>query len=558
MQEQNERILDTFEDPAAQWITSVNVPVWVGGFCEQLLYNSSSCQSIQREGAGQKMKRWNISLVFLVGIAVTGFHVWAGPGDTLIEYKSNNPKYIFYFIGDGMSFPQVHAAEAYVSSLEEDKAGDGVIKINALAMSRLPVHGTQMSYAGNRFITGSAAAGTALACGIKTNTNIISMTPDGRTPCVTLAETAKKKGMKVGIVTSVSLDHATPAVFYAHTPSRMDYPEIGRQLFQSGFDYFAGGGFLAVNDAAVPAAEKGFVYVNSRAGFDALKKGDGRVVAVNPYLDHSKSIPYAINRMAAEGPGQEYEGSITLAEFTAKGIRMLDNDNGFFMMVEGGKIDWACHANDARTAIEEVLAFDAAVQTAVEFADRHPLETLIVVTGDHETGGLTLGFAGTEYNAYYEKLKSQKMSYDQFDRNILSAYKTDHVPVPADIDADMWRIVLDYFGLDGARLTADGKDDLSEYEIGLLEEAFDKAMAGVKINPGSEDSLLYGTYNPLSVTSIHLLNNKSGLAWTSYAHTALPVPVFAAGVGSKHFDGYYENTEVAGRIAEILKGDDDF
>ena len=462
-----------------------------------------------------------------------------------------HPKYIFYFIGDGMATPQVHATEAYLGAVSDGDAKSGDIRVQKLAMSEFPVHGMQRTYAKNRFITGSAAAGTALACGVKTDVNIISMGPDGL-PCTTLAELTKAKGMKVGIVTSVSLDHATPAVFYAHTPSRMNYPEIGRQLLNSGFDYFAGGGFLAMNDVAGSAAANGFVYVDSRAGFDALKEGDGRVIAVNPYLDQSKAMPYAINRLAADGPGEEYEGSITLAEFTAKGIRMLNGDNGFFMMVEGGKIDWACHANDARAAIEDVIAFDAAVKVAVEFADRHPLETLIVVTGDHETGGLTLGFAGTAYSAYYDRLKAQKMAFDDLDRKILAPYKASHIPVPADMDADMWKIVLDNFGMDGSRLTAGSEDDLSEYEIRMLEEAFDKAMTGGRINPGSEDSLLYGTYNPLSVTLTHLLDRKSGLDWTSFSHTALPVPVFATGVGSENFNGYYENSDVARKIAKVL------
>ena len=116
----------------------------------------------------------------------------------------------------------------------------------------------------------------------------------------------------------------------------------------------------------------------------------------------------------------------------------------------------------------------------------------------------------------------------------------------------MWRIILNCFGLDGAGLTRGRSDDLTEYEIGLLEDAFDKAMAGSRVRPRREDRLLYGTYNPLSVALTHLLNRKSGLSWTSFSHTALPVPVFAFGAGSQNFSGYYENTEVARKIAEAM------
>ncbi|MEJ2110055.1 MAG: alkaline phosphatase, partial [Acidobacteriota bacterium] len=252
------------------------------------------------------------------------------------------------------------------------------------------------------------------------------------------------------------------------------------------------------------------------------------------------------------GPGEELEGSISLAEFTEKGIQILDNEDGFFMMVEGGKIDWACHANDARTAIEDVIAFDQAVRAAKLFAEKHPLETLIVVTGDHETGGMTLGSSETAYDSHYEKLKVQALAFDDFDREIFSRYIAAHEPVPPDIDLDLWKIIQKYFGMDGARLTSVEGDDLSKYEIEMLEDAFDKAARGISTKTDEEDRLLYGTYNPLSVTLTHLLDSKSGIGWTSFSHTAVPVPVFAFGVGADIFDGYYDNTEVARKLAQSM------
>ena len=159
------------------------------------------------------------------------------------DFGFKGPKYIFYFIGDGMASPQIHATEAYLAALEEDDAAPGGVKAKKLAMSTFPVQGMQMSYANDRFITGSAAAGTALACGKKTNIGVIAMDPDATVPYKTLAEAAKAKGMKVGIISSVSIDHATPAVFYSHTDSRNNYEQIGEQLLASNFDYFAGGGF---------------------------------------------------------------------------------------------------------------------------------------------------------------------------------------------------------------------------------------------------------------------------------------------------------------------------
>jgi alkaline phosphatase len=478
------------------------------------------------------------------------------------------PRYVFYFIGDGMASPQIHATEAYLASLFEDDTVEGGEKAEKLTMSTFPVQGMQMSFANDRFITGSAAAGTALACGEKTNIGVIAMNPQATVPYKSLAEAAKERGKKVGIVSSVSIDHATPAVFYAHTSSRNNYEEIGEFLLNSSFDYFGGGGFRVNKYTSATYDEKsneerygiveakavanGFIFADTRPEFEALSSG--RAIAINPYLDSSNAIPYALNRMAADGPGEAYDGSITLAEFTKKGIDLMKNNpRGFFMMVEGGKIDWACHANDARAAIEDTIAFDDAIRVAVNFAKTHP-RTLIVVTGDHECGGMTLGFAGTAYESYYEKMDAQTVAYDDFNNIILKGYKeARYDPAPADIDADMWQIIFDNYGMDGAGLSLEEADDLTEYEIGLLEDAFDKTMTGENENNDQENNLLYGYYEPLTVTLTHLLNRKSGMDWTSYSHTAVPVPVLAKGRGARHFNGYYDNTEVAKKIAKIMR-----
>jgi alkaline phosphatase/myo-inositol-hexaphosphate 3-phosphohydrolase len=478
-------------------------------------------------------------------------------------------KYVFFFIGDGMASPQIHATEAYLAQLAADDTDPGETKFAKLNMRGFPVYGMQTNYANNRLITSSAAAGTALACGRKTNIGVVSMDPDATRNYTTLAEAAKAKGKKVGIVSSVSLDHATPAVFYAHSWSRDNYEEIGEYLINGDFDYFAGGGFrvnkyksetyTGLSDARrydlieEAAVRNGFTYADTRAEFDALDGNSGRIIAVNPYLDEDHAIPYALNRISAKGPGDDYEGSITLAEFTEKGLEMLKGgEKGFFMMVEGGKIDWACHANDARAAIEETIAFDRAIGVAIDFAQDHPDETLIVVTGDHECGGMTLGFAGTEKDTYYERLTGQTIAFDDFDSKVIAKYVAGHATLPKDIDDVMWRHIFDYFALDGACFSDDTEDDLTAYEIALLENAFDKILIVGDENVDEEHFLLYKDYNPLSVTLTHLLNRKSGLSWTSFSHTAVPVPVFAKGKGAENFEGFYDNTDVALKIATAM------
>jgi alkaline phosphatase len=456
------------------------------------------------------------------------------------------PKYVFYFIGDGMASVQIHAAEAYLAALQGKDEVEGNQKAKYLAMSNLPVQGMSTTFANNRLITGSAAAGTALACGMKTNIGVISMNPDATRPYTTLAELAKAKGMKVGIVSSVSIDHATPAVFYAHQPSRSNYHEIAMELANSDFDYFGGGGFhddeTGAGNAIETAKANGFTYVTTRETLAAVEPGT-RTLATNHTLMGGAALTYELDRPADH---------LSLAEFTAEGIRLLDNANGFFMMVEGGKIDWACHANDAMAAIKDTIAFDNAVREAINFYMLHPEETLIVVTSDHECGGQTIGFAGTGYDTAFEILAKQVYSYEAFDENLLDAYKEKHETAPADIDQEMWNLIFNAFGLDGIGFTTDEADDLSEYQIALLEDAFDKSMTGESLNFQEEDSLLYGYYEPLTVTLTHILNQRAGIAWTSYSHTGVPVPVLAAGVGSSLFGGFYDNTDVAKKIAEAM------
>ncbi len=471
-----------------------------------------------------------------------------------------NAKYIFLFIGDGMGLAQRNAAEIYLISTKDDASPESV----KLTMNSFPAQGMSTTYAADRIITGSAAAATALATGYKTNIGVISMDPMKTKNYKTMAEMARDQGMKVGIVSSVSIDHATPAGFYAHQPSRNYYYEIGIDLANSDFDYFGGGGLKKPRgskgdqpDAIELAKANGYTVVNSRAEFDRLSPGVGKVLAIDSFLDRSKALYYEIDRDSE---------MISLAEYTRKGIELLDNPNGFFMMVEGGKIDWACHANDATSAILDTLAFDEAINEAVKFYKAHPRETLIVVTGDHECGGMTIGFAGTKYGSFFEKIQHQQMSYIGFGK-IVQEYKETHTSDNAKFE-DMIPMIQDSFGLlvlsEAERTELEAKADKSEsaqqklgmaladYEIQMLKDAFQMSMMEREVRSKDDQTyLIYGGYEPITVALTHILNQKAGIGWTSYSHTAVPVPVSALGVGSSTFNGYYDNTDIAKKIMFI-------
>ena len=266
--------------------------------------------------------------------------------------------------------------------------------------------------------------------------------------------------------------------------------------------------------------------------------------------DTEKAI--LVDENLADGDAMAYELDRTedmwsLADYVEKGIKVLDNDNGFFMMCEGGKIDWACHANDAGSSIHDTQALADAVQVAIDFAAEHPDETLILVTGDHETGGLTIGFAGTDYDTYLNLLDSQKISFAKFDSDYVAAYKENKASFDT-VMADITKLFgLKTSGEEGDKLV------LTDYELGLLKTAYEKSVNGKDTGMAQQQEYVaYGTYEPLTVTITHIINNKSGVSFTSYSHTGLPVAVLASGLNADVFNGYYDNTDIYNKLASML------
>ena len=478
------------------------------------------------------------------------------PQDDAAETVSA-PKYVFLFIGDGMSYPQIQATSDYLGALQDedylqaqpsldDNQGailDGPEPLNFMGFETA---GSAVTYDSNSFAPDSASTATSISTGHKTYSGSINVDETGTVSYETISEKVHSQlGMKVGVVTSVNLNHATPAAFYAHQASRNDYYDIGLELVDSGFEYFAGGGLLDPTGEEEDqtslydlAAEAGYNVVTTQADAEALAAGEEKVMVIDEHLADGDAMAYELDRA---------EGDWALADYVAKGIEVLDNDKGFFMMCEGGKIDWACHANDAASTIADTQAFADAVQVAIDFAKDHADETLILVTGDHETGGLTIGFAGTDYDTYLTLLENQKISFAKYDSDYVAKYKenkTDFATAMQDIE--------ELFGLKTEGEEGD-KLVLTDYEIGLLQTAFEKSVNETETGMDEQQEyVMYGEYEPLSVTLTHILNNKAGVSFTSYSHTGLPVAVLAEGVGAEKFDGYYDNTEIYNKMAQLL------
>ena len=223
-------------------------------------------------------------------------------------------------------------------------------------------------------------------------------------------------------------------------------------------------------------------------------------------------------------------------------------------MTESGKIDWACHANDAAASIHDVLEMSNAVQAAVDFQNKHPNETLILVTADHETGGMAIGYKTTNYDTFLTNLAHQKMSYAKFDATYVQGYIANKTPFETAMQD-----VKNVFGLtlptDPAAASA-GKLLLTDYEVENLRTAYERTLkvgSSSQSKMSQQDYELYGTYIPFSMAICHTINHKSGMDHTTYAHTGAMVNIYANGVGAENFGGVFDNTEIYHKLADLTK-----
>ena len=338
--------------------------------------------------------------------------------------KEKQAKYVFYFIGDGMGFSHISLTEGYKATVE------GKIGNEPLCFTQFPVMGMATSYSANKYITCSSAAGTALATGTKTNNGMLGTAPDSSN-LTAISYKIHKAGIPVGVTTSVTIDHATPGAFYANSTARSDYYSIGEQLATSGFEFFGGGGFYGAKDKREAekslydlAAENGYSIAYGIDEYAAAKDGAEKMILFQKMEKRNNDLPYVTERQ---------EGDLELPQVVEKAIDFLDNSNGFFLMVEGGKIDWAAHSNDLAGTIFEMLDFDQAIAVAYEFYKKHPQETLIVVTADHETGGVTLGRQkGYVYDLSVVK-QAEKATEDTDVSNYMNDISKDSLSVVAKI-----------------------------------------------------------------------------------------------------------------------------
>ena len=450
----------------------------------------------------------------------------------LVAMAEGQVKYVFYFIGDGMGVNQINVTETYLAALK------GRIGIEPILMSEFPVVGMVNTYSATNGVTDSAAGGTALATGKKTKNGAIGMLQDLETPCTSIAHWAKNAGKAVGVATTVAITHATPASFYGHQPSRQMYYEIGKDLCKSGYDFFAGCDFHKPNtkegEPTLRQQAQDAGYTILTGGYKEYqkkgRKADKLILFQSDYQNEklgSDHIPYALD---------QDKNDLTLEQIVRAGINYLSNKqtDGFFFQIEGGMIDYACHRNDIGNVINEVLDLDKAVKVAYEFYQQHPDETIIVITADHETGGLVMGTG--PYELHTDLLKYQTRSIDETKWILQQLYKK--APkrfTRTEVDKQLQTIL----GIGGG-ITI---NDKQRERINHRWEAIEKAI--------NENGKVNDRINDLCETCKHILSEVAHISWASGGHSNGYVPIYAIGPGTEVFQGRIDNIEIAPAMARI-------
>ncbi|EJR29919.1 alkaline phosphatase [Bacillus mycoides] len=404
------------------------------------------------------------------------------------EHKNKRVKNVIFLIPDGFS-------ASYASSYYWYKGSSSVMDQILVGMVR--------THSANKQVTDSAAAATAMATGVKTNNRMISVSPEGET-LPTILEASKKAGKSTGLVSTTTITDATPASFAAHVDTRADEVDIAPQLIENNVDVLFGGGkqfFLPISEGGkqpernliVEAQKKGYKFIEKGEQI-ATTKATGRILG----LFANESMAPELDRKNTDQPSLEV--------MTTMAISTLEKDrDGFFLMVEGSQIDVAGHEHDAARAMKEVESFEKAVKVSLDYAKNNG-ETLILIAGDHDTGGMTIGRDGI-FTTQVENLRNVTASGSFMAQQVNSEKN------------NIKEVLKQYASI-----------DLTDQEVIRIKGAADIALA---IN---------------DVISEHAV-----IGWTTVGHTGVNNPVYAYGPNSDWFRGLHDNTDFPKLIAKAME-----
>jgi alkaline phosphatase len=430
-------------------------------------------------------------------------------GSLLVPWSvlAGEARNIILLIGDGMGPSQFGAAWLYSNRI----LGKELRMVEVMKDGRTAY---LVNDTADAIVTESAAAATQIACGVKVPARAVGMGADGKTPCTTILEMAKAGGKITGLVTTSGITDATPASFAAHVTHRSDEASVAVQELRLGVDVLMGGRkqfFLSETSAGGKRKDGRNLLDEARAAGYAVVATAGELKQVQKGkilgLFNMGNMSFEIDRGKTQEP--------SLAEMTVKALQILSQgQKGFFAMIEGGRIDHASHRNDAAATIKDTLAFDDAVGVALDFARRNP-DTLLIVTADHETGGMALISHSKDSKEYVGiDLKAIQKIQLSFDPLIEMIGKN---PTPEKV-----REVV--------------KQHLA------IELNDDEARAVVNDSIRKLDPANYGYATSHSLAFV--LRPYLRVGWASQTHTASPLFAFGTGPGSERIRGFLHNTEL--------------
>lgn len=459
-----------------------------------------------------------VRTILIIVVLVTGFQVAGSDADSLARAKG-----IVLFIGDGMGINQLRSAAIYSQK----------VLGKPLAIDSIATRGVTTTHSANSKVTDSAAAATALYSGHKADNGAINILPDGR-KAFTIGHAAKKAGLSVGVVSTSRLTDATPAAVLGHSARRGDENLIARQIAEFEPDVALGGGLRHFipqsqegskrrDDKNLVEAMKGKGYRYVTTGSE-LKAIDASVTGRLLGLFAASNMAYELDRLNVPELGMQPD----LTAMTQAALSILErNTRGFFVMIEGGRIDHACHSHDIKASIDDTLALDAAVKLALEYQKTHPY-ILVLVTADHETGGLGLG-SGPEYSLDMAAVQPIRNSLEYLSKRILKQ--------PAGLEA----------------IIKSGGFDLTDRERVLLSKCHPETGSDAVTEPCLCKRTSLGSDFSWIICALGLIEtDRARISWASTGHTAQPVITYASGPGEEEFSGYYDNTDLAKKMARLL------
>ncbi|MMZ45899.1 Alkaline phosphatase 4 precursor [compost metagenome] len=455
------------------------------------------------------LKCWGIHTKKSVAALVATMMLAVSGGTAMAVEKDTSIKNVIILIPDGMANDATALARWYKgSSLTLDSMASGMVR----------------THSADAPIADSAPAGTAFATGHKSHTGYVGVLPDEATmpgqqpiaggdakkPVASILEASKLAGKSTGIIATSEIMHATPADFTAHYPDRKNYDALSMQQAYNGVDVVLGGGgkFLEAagrkdgQDLVAQIKDQGYDFVTTPEG---LKKSTSSKLwgSFSP-----EALAYNLDRDASKEP--------SLAEMTSKAIDVLSkNDKGFFLMVEGSKVDWAAHANDPTGIISDVLSFDDAVKVAVDYAKQNQ-NTVVVAVTDHGNGGLTIGSSDTTSNydktplaSFIDPLKKAKLTGEGLE---------------AKLNADrsnIKEVLSTYFGI----------TDLTDEEVKTIKDAKEGSM-NYAVGP--------------------IISKRANIGWTTGGHTGGDVVLYTYAPNGDRPSGVIDNTDVNKYMTRVL------